>query len=120
VGAVSAPSIRIVNRPIGEAPEWVRDAWIGVVLPLRVRKQKVWRGVGVLSGPHTFWAHLSARLTGRTQRIPGYVVDVRVAVEILARQNAAAADWWRTNAHELLARGSGFIFDTACCEVVVD
>ncbi|MEA3013605.1 MAG: hypothetical protein QOD42_2150 [Sphingomonadales bacterium] len=32
-------AIRIVRAPIGEAPLWVREAWVGLSLPLPARSQ---------------------------------------------------------------------------------
>jgi hypothetical protein len=42
--------IKIVDTPPGEAPERVRQAWIGVVLPVAAPSKWLWRTVGVVSG----------------------------------------------------------------------
>ena len=111
--------IRITSRPIGEAPEWVRDAWIGTILPLKDARKRKWFGVGVLTGPHTFWAQLWAGFRGRALRIDGYLVEASRAVAILSDSNPDAAEWWRINAHDLLGNSNGFIFDAPCCELTI-
>jgi hypothetical protein len=40
-----------IRSPIDEAPEWVRDAWIGVSIPLLIPSRRMVRGFGVLTGP---------------------------------------------------------------------
>jgi hypothetical protein len=108
--------ITITRRPIGEAPEWVRDAWIGLSLPTS-RPERVWRGVGVLTGPSNPLLLWWALVRGRTLTVSGYAVDARVAVALLADKHPAAAQWWRENTPDLIASGRGFIFDAEACEL---
>ena len=89
--------IGITKRPIGEAPEWVRDARVGLRLPAVVPKRVKWLGFGVLSGPHSIPGQLCALARGRAQRISGYNVD--------------AALWWRENTPQLLTGQRRFVFD---------
>lgn len=109
--------IIITRRPIGEAPEWVRDAWIGMTLPALHAEQRRWRGVGVLSGPNNPFLLCWAVLRGRTIPVSGYAVDPELAVSLLAEKNPSAAQWWRENTPKLIASGRAFIFDTEACEV---
>lgn len=110
--------IVIARTPIGEAPEWVRRAWIGLELPVAHPHKRTWRVVGVNSGPKTLIGGLWALLSGRTNKISGYSVNARAAVDILATKDAAAAEWWRTNAAHLLDGRYPFIFDIESCDVV--
>src|SRR5438045_781095 len=68
--------IRIVKRPDGEAPEEVRDAWIGLLLPVlpRFSRMVARRGVGVHSGPRSYLGMWFAALVGRGKPMRGYVV----------------------------------------------
>jgi hypothetical protein len=110
-------AIRIVRAPSGEAPLWVREAWIGVTLPTRARGR--WTGFGVLTGPGSLLGQLWARLRGRAQRIDGFSVDAWQAVERLAAHNPEAAAWWRREAAAFVRPGSVFVFDHGACEPVV-
>jgi hypothetical protein len=74
-------NIRIVKRPRGEAPEDVRDAWIGLVLPVVPRQTGPVdvKGFGVLSIPKSWLARRLSRLFGRVHRMRGYAVNTMVA-----------------------------------------
>ena len=108
--------IRIVGRPEGEAPEAIRDAWIGLELPLVCPDPVDSLGFGVLTAPRYRWLERLHRLFGRAQRVTGYVVPADQAVERLAAKDPAAAQWWRDNAARFVAPGAHFIFDLAACE----
>jgi hypothetical protein len=91
--------VRIVTVPDGEAPEWVRQAWVGLVLP--AVDQRMVRGQEVLSGRRSF--------------APAYQVSSTIALELLEVGNkTAVAEWWRRNT----ALGEVFLFDPKCCAVV--
>jgi len=109
-------NIKIVRRPIGEAPEWVRDAWIGLSLPLAVKREHSWRGVGVLSGPSRWLPQLWALATGKTEKFEGYLVNAQAAVDLLAEVNPGAAAWWRKQTPELLNGKRCFVFDASAGE----
>ena len=55
--------VKIVRAPKGEAPDWVREAWVGLVLPLKEPTLTTVPTAGVLSGPRSamgmFWASLA-------------------------------------------------------------
>lgn len=108
--------IDIVRRPIGEAPEWVRDAWIGLRLPLAVAGRRKSRGFGVLTGPTSIWRQLLMLVTGRAEVVDGYVVNAAHAIDILASYDPKAADWWRQHTPDLLDGSRNFAFDADCCE----
>lgn len=79
--------IKIITPPAGQAPEWVRQAWVGLELPVsdapgqqshEPRYQQ--RGVlGSMASP---------------DNIGGYNVRTEKALEILRKENAQAAEWW--------------------------
>lgn len=107
--------VTIIARPGGEAPDWVRDAWVGLQLPLARQGERNWRGFGVLTGPRGLLPRLWAILRGRTIRRRGYVINARVAVDILSRANPEAAAWWREHRPDLLTGRSGFGFESEVC-----
>lgn len=109
--------ITIVRRPIGEAPDWVKDAWIGLSLPVAIPEQRTLSTVGVLSRPKTRLHFWWAALRGRTEKVTGFIVDARRAITLLSAVRPDAADWWVENAPYFAAGEEMFIFDAACCEV---
>src|SRR5687768_10980874 len=78
------PSVKIVRPPTGEAPEWVREAWVGVVLPLKEAPLRTMPSIGVLSGPKSALGWLWASLTGATLNATGYLTPAAQAIEILS------------------------------------
>lgn len=108
--------VRIIRTPIGEAPEWVREAWVGLELPLVELDEISVETGGVLTGPRTPLAYWWARLRGKTHRTTGYVVLSARAIELLARTRPDAADWWRTHAPRFCEPCEEFIFDSAACD----
>jgi hypothetical protein len=110
--------VRIVQRPEGEAPEWVRDAWIGLVLPLVIDYPVETKGSGVLSGPKSRLSEWLYFTLGRGRPTSGYVVHADRAVDVLAETQPEAADWWRREAAYFIRQGSQFVFDLPACEPV--
>ncbi len=110
--------IRIIQRPEGEAPEWVRDAWIGLELPVQTPEPVSTPTWGALTGPRSRWSYRLGRLLGRFPNKTGYVVDAAQAVRLLERRNPTAAIWWRTKAGIRLQPAQAFLFETAACEKV--
>ena len=107
--------IEIIGRPAGQAPLWVRDAWIGVTLPTTPRAARAWLGMGVLDGAGGWPARLWAVMRGRSYKISGYAVRAKAAVRLLERTNPAAAAWWREHAADLLGGRGVFIFEAEVC-----
>lgn len=109
-------AIKIVATPPGEAPQHIREAWVGLVLPLAAPSvRNGWVG-GVLTGPRTYGEHLLRRLLGQGRRETGYLVNVAVAVSLLERLNPSAAGWWRENAPNMVVPGRNFMFSAGVCE----
>jgi len=109
--------VEITSRPLGEAPEWVRDQWIGLVLPTQDRAPRRIRGYGVLSAPRSVVTDILRQCLGRVERHEGYVVPAAEAIAILETRSPEAAAWWRTNTPHLLKRGRGLLFDSGCCRL---
>ena len=110
--------VRIVARPIGEAPEWVRDAWIGLEIPLLCPGPRTLECVGVLSDQGSFLRRFVQWFIGRPMTISGYVVNARTAVDMLEAHCPQAAEWWRVNTPYHRDGGRNFLFDTPACEEV--
>jgi hypothetical protein len=110
--------LRILRTPMGEAPEHVRRAWIGLELPILHDGRYLVQGVldteRIQSRLQLFWA----RLTGRVVKQQGFSVFVLDALEALERERPLEASWWRNNAPHLCVPGSVFVFDAACGERV--
>jgi hypothetical protein len=98
--------LRIKGTLPGEAPEEICRAWVGLVLPLTS---------GNLS-PRLF-SQKGVLTQSSEEPVNGYAVEGRVAIEILAKTNPVAADWWRTNAPHTLSAGYHFVFPAAYCTV---
>ncbi len=111
-------AIRIVEVPPGEAPEDVRAAWVGLVLPLAMPSGRYWHSVPVLSGPKTKLGWLLRRLVGKGIKQDGYAVEVLIALRILERTHPEAAQWWRVNAPHLAQPRRRFIFTAQVCEEI--
>ena len=76
--------IVIIKVPDGEAPLWVRQAWLGITLPCHP-----------FSGPPDSGFD-SGVLTGERVSGMGRVsVPQEQAIQILAKTNPEAAGWWR-------------------------
>ncbi|KPF75355.1 hypothetical protein IP68_08835 [Blastomonas sp. AAP25] len=108
--------IKIVRRPIGEAPDWVRDAWIGLSLPLAVDRQRSLWGFGVLSGPSNAFLQLWALGLGKGIKLTGFSVNAKAAVDILEEVDPRAAGWWREHTPALVSGKRCFVFDADACE----
>lgn len=112
--------IRITGIPPGgPAPEEVRKAWIGCILPVVAGHEHLHASPlsGDQSTPHTRRARFRAWLFPPPRAI-GYVIDAATAVDILGRSAPAAASWWRSNAPHLLGLGCTLLFDELVCEVL--
>jgi hypothetical protein len=112
--------IRITGIPPGEAPEKVRQAWIGLVLPVSFARRHRFKTVGVLSGPTGHWNSFLASRRGEIKSEGGYAVAGQKAVEILSRHAPEAAAWWRQNAPRSIARGKYLVFAGEVCEVILE
>lgn len=112
------PSVRIVRPPSGEAPLWVREAWVGLTLPLKEASLRTLPSIGVLSGPKSSLGWLWTSLTGAPVTVTGYLTSAAEAIEILAKSRPEAAKWWRENAPKFLREEAEFLFEAPACERV--
>jgi hypothetical protein len=110
-------NIRIMKRPAGEAPESIRDAWIGLTLPVLPDYCHV-----VEVCEYGIRSDLLSRLTvelkalvGGGARERGYVVDPTAAVDLLKKVNPLAAAWWLVNVPHVFKEGRSFLFNEECC-----
>jgi|SRR6476646_10862702 hypothetical protein len=111
--------IRVIATPTGQAPDWVRRAWVGLELSVVGNPQpKAYPVFGVLTGPTSYLGNLWGLLRGKAERLAGYPVYAGGAVELLAASNPEAAKWWRDNAPHLLRRGRLFVFNADACTLV--
>lgn len=109
--------VRIVAVPPGEAPEDVRQAWVGLRLPLLLfhGKSKSLKIAGVLTGPKGFLDRLATLFSGRYEQRNGYAISVLEAIAVLEGANPQAAAWWRQNAPHLVRPGKAFMFPVEVC-----
>jgi len=111
-----AAAVKIVRAPAGEAPEWVREAWVGLVLPLKETGLKTMPSIGVLSGPKSALGWLWASLTGAPITVTGYLTRGAEAIAVLERYRPEAAAWWREHAPKFLRDEAEFLFEASACE----
>ncbi len=97
--------VRIVDVPAGEAPDAVRKAWLGLVLPSIGRK--VPRVISLFS-------------YRKSDRDPKYLVPVESAISILEQKSPEAAAWWRANTPHVLSRDRYFAFAVEDCEELIE
>jgi hypothetical protein len=115
--------IRLVTTPPGDAPEEVRQAWVGLELPLASGARHAWlvpagdcTGLTALS--RSFAASLRSALTRRWVR--GYLVHSPRALTLLAAKDPAAVRWWREAAPSAWKVGRKFTFPRDVCVEIPD
>lgn len=79
--------VRITKVPDGPAPEWVRKAWVGMIL------------VGEATSPDSVEADFATGVPIEN-RGAGFAVCTDVAIELLSEKSPDAADWFRKNVPE--------------------
>lgn len=96
--------IRIVKTPRGDAPQWVRDQWIGLELP-------------DLGPPQN---HMSYGLiTGTLRRHDhGCCVPMKVALDALTAKCPEAAKWFINKLGPARIEESNFVFDEEACQPI--
>jgi hypothetical protein len=76
------------TMPEGEAPIEIKEQWLGVPLPVRMKAPRLDYRVGVLSGE---------RITSVKDAIPVNTDDAILALRAAGKEEAA--DWWEANGH---------------------
>jgi len=95
--------VRVFDIPPGEAPDWVRRAWVGVELPTQNRMPKPIEVIQMSTGePAGEWV--------------GYAVSGIAALAAVAAVNARAAEWWRSNLPAITTPDYKLIFPANVCE----
>jgi hypothetical protein len=94
--------VRIVGVSPGPAPEEVRRAWVGLIVPLALGE----------TGPR------QVKTAGNGEEKVGYVVDSQRALQVLAAHAPAAAAWWKRNAPDYLQPGRALLFPPEVCQEV--
>lgn len=112
--------LHIKSVPPGEAPLWVREQWVGLLLPLAQRKSTPvsFLTFGVLSGPKGFLSCIAALVSGKMVRQSGYAIEALAAVSLLEGRSPEAAAWWRASTPHLMRKGRFFVFDGSVGDVV--
>jgi len=108
------PRLLILRTPAGAAPEPVRQARVGLELPVSAAGEFTLQSVLDPEAPRSQVAQWWWRLTGRLKRDRGYAVFVVDAREVLERRHPTEAAWWRQHAPHLCVPGRVFAFDRAC------
>jgi hypothetical protein len=115
-----AAHLLITSVPPGQAPLWVREHWVGLILPLAQRQEAPVSLLtsGVVSGPKGLLSCLTAFVTGKLERQSGFVVETGAAVAVLELKHPEAAAWWRTNATHLFRGKRYFVFQEGTGRIV--
>ena len=95
--------IRIIKTPRGSAPEWVREAWVGLDTAVRRlsagRSEMIPRRFGVTSS----WRKRFFPWTApRFQLADFFPVSASKSIEVLQKTEPDAAWWWTENTPHLL------------------
>src|SRR3989338_7326552 len=101
-------TIRIIRTPWGDAPDWVREAWIGLDLPV---------AVDIPENPRMATVQTNSPLP--QPRVATASVYFDQAIAALEPGHPDAANWWR----ELACRRPGLdwlTFDSASYEYISD
>jgi len=93
--------IRIVSVPPGQAPEWVREQWVGLELPI-IEEEQSGMQTGVLGGG--------------AQNIGGFRVDGLVAIKTLEAKSPKAVSWWKENAPAVIS--NQLVFKKEVCQLI--
>jgi hypothetical protein len=104
--------IRIIKDPGGEAPEFVRNAWIGLVLTLDRDSPQPSKQIAcnVASGEALL------------DPLSVYTVNSGHAIGVLAAAKASVEvrTWWFVNTPYMIHPEMSLLFPVECCEVLSD
>ena len=109
-------TLKITSVPPGEAPDWVREQWVGLALQLEKGHERPFElsTGGVLTHPTTRLGWILARILGCVRNQTGYLVQSLPAIELLSKSSPGAANWWHLNVPEITVAGQYFVFDSDC------
>jgi hypothetical protein len=95
---------KIIRIPNGEAPRWVRSAWVGLVLP-RTSAQ----AASDITGIFTKQVEEGSRYQSE------YKTTFRTALTVLNEVNPAAAQWWQNEIASKTLKNEFLVFDDLSC-----
>ena len=110
--------IRIISRPIGEAPEWVRDAWTGVELDALNDQPTPMQTFGIFDTDTSWFGYIRYMLERKAVTLSGFMVPSAAAIDVLSIKSPEAAKWWHENCPEYLEEDMQFVFDAPSCEAM--
>jgi Peptidase C13 family len=110
-------TLTITERPDGQSPDWVRDAWIGIALQTPQDTARYWRLVPGQTHALGILSRVVALLRGQTMHMHGYMVDGPLALSRLSHANPAAAQWYAENIPGLSAGRMNFVFGAKYCTI---
>lgn len=93
--------IKVIKAPPGQAPQWVRDAWVGI--ELSVATDEV---IGIQTGIYG----------GAPENMGGFRIEGKEAFLALRSHNPRAHNWWRHNVPT--AFFNVLVFARDACEIV--
>lgn len=105
--------IRIISTPAGQAPEWVRQQWVGLELPITdeevaydafTEEQRRGEYKGALGG------------APEPENMGGFHVQTRKVIEALSEKSLEAANWWKKNVP--LSAIDHLVFGRKFCEII--
>jgi hypothetical protein len=118
--SVISKVIKIVATPDGDPPEWVRKEWVGCIMPCEPECGHIpMYATGLLEKPRKGLLSAKDVLSGAVkplQKIAGFSVDTKVALDILVKKSRPAAKWFYD--HGYPKAGQAFRFKTHECQII--
>jgi hypothetical protein len=114
-----AKVIKIVSLPHGDAPDWVRQAWVGCILPCEPECGHVPVYVqSVLPKPPEKGGHRPGveffnKLKEPNQKVAGFSVDTKLALDVLRKKSPTAAKWFYDRGYPMDGKAFRFRADEA-------
>ena len=97
--------ILVFDTPPGDAPEDIRKAWNGLILPIAQLKQT----------PGQLFIHTH---DSKLENVGGYAVFWKPAIKALRRKNRRAAKWWTNEISDFGTDDGFFSFSRNVCAEV--
>ena len=110
--------IIVLRCPIGDAPPWVEQAWIGMRLPVVEQQRRPGPAFGLFPKTDSLAVRLRRFVFALIFGVTGYVVDAKVAVLLMEGVDPPAAEWLRANWSEWLDAEHGLFFDRESCRSI--
>ena len=111
-------AIKIFRAPVGPAPQAIRDAWIGLTIPIEVSPKIMFDSFPAFSDSILAITGIFFGVYGIKPGVRGYLVNCLLAFQILDQVNPEAVEWWRSHKSHFFYSGRMFVFDAGCCELI--